>query len=211
MKKYFAGTVLIIGILALSWSSFAQQSQKPAEKEKLVKPGRPAQMAPLARLKEYLNLSPEQEAKLNDVLKARVEDRKASQEQIKKTRSELTPLLKDPKTDQNKINSLIDQIAKMRADQTKKALASRRDMEKIFTSEQLDKLKQSRGQLMRRGLLSDFFMGRERFMQRGRFIGPGMRPGLSFRGQRWFGNRLGRGLRMMRRPGLRFGRSRSIF
>jgi len=157
-------------------------------------------MAPLARLKEYLNLTPEQEAKLQDFLKARVEERKAFQEQINKMHSELTPLLKDPKADQNKISSLIDQIAKMRADQTKKALTSRRDMENIFTSEQLDKLNQSRGQLMRRGPLNDFFMDRQRFMQRGRFIGPGMRPGLGFRGQGWFGNRWGRGMRMMRRP-----------
>ena len=194
MKKYFVAIVMIIGVLTLCWSSFAQQAQKPAEKEKPATPAEPARMASLARLNEYLDLTPEQEAKLKDTLKARVEERKAFQEQIKKMRSELAPLLKDPKADQDKINSLIDQISKMRADQTKKALGNRKEFEKFLTPEQLDKLNRPRGRLMTRGPVGGF----------GRFMGPVTRPGIGPRGQGWLGNRWGRGVRMIRRRGLRF-------
>jgi Spy/CpxP family protein refolding chaperone len=189
--------------LALGSSVFAQQAQKPIEKEKPAKPEKPA---PLAKLKEYLNLTPEQEAKLKDFRKARAEEGKAFREQLKKMHGELTPLLKDPKADQNKIDGLIDQIAKLRADQMKKAFANRREVEKIFTPEQLDKLKQTRGKLMTRGHLGRFGLGPDRFMRRGRFMGLGfMRPGMGFRGQAWFGQPRGRGMRMMRRLGRIFG------
>jgi hypothetical protein len=49
-------------------------------------------------------------------------------------------------------------------------------LEKIFTPEQLEKLKNLRTRIQRRGIMRQgrFFPGQRGFMGRGRFMGPGM-------------------------------------
>lgn len=210
MKKYLAAAT-ILGFLFLTVGVFSQQP--PAKPEKPAKPA-PGPQGPLANLKDFLKLTPEQEAKLKDLQKGRQEEAKAFRDQMQKLRGELNPLLKDPKADQNKINGMIDQMAKLSADRMKKGLANRNPLQKILTQEQLDKLNQVRGRGMRQGMMMrgrgmgpGMGMGRGQFMQRGRFMGP-MGGQFMGPGQRGFGGRgmLGRGLgrarRMMRRLGL---------
>jgi Spy/CpxP family protein refolding chaperone len=203
----------IIGFLFLTVGGSAQQP--PAKPEKPAKPA-PGPQGPLANLKDFLKLTPEQEAKLKDFEKVRQGEMKAFREQMQKLRGELNPLLKDPKADQNKINGLIDQISKLNADRMKKGLANRNPLQKILTQEQLDKLNQVRGRMMRQGMMMrgrgmgmgrGMGSGRGQLMQRGRFIGP---RGQQFMGpgQRGFGGRgmmgpgSGRTWRLMRRPGM---------
>jgi len=207
MKKYLAA-VTIIGFLFLSVSAFAQQP--PAKQEK---PAKPAQgpNAPQDRLKNLLNLTPEQEAKIKDMQKARQDEQKAFQDQMKKLRGELNPLLKDSKADQNKINGLVDQIAKLGAERTKKVLANRNPLQKILTPEQLDKLKQAGGPQGLNGRMQGRGMGpMGQGMMRpgmglgmrggmGQGMGQGMGPG------RGMGMRPGMGQGMMR-PGMGMGR-----
>ena len=193
MKKCLA-VLTIIGFLFLTVAAYAQQP--PAKPEKPAKP-EPGPRGPLANLKDFLKLTPEQEAKLKDMQKARQDEQKAFRDEMQKLRGELNPLLKDPKADQNKINSLVDQIAKLGADRTKKVLANRNPLQKILTPEQLDKLKNAPPRLLGPGL-----MMRGRGMGMGRGMGPMgegrfMRPGI--------GQGMGPGMRQGMRPGLGMG------
>ena len=148
------------------------------------KPEKPTAHGPLGRIKGALQLTPEQEVKLKEFHKARQDENKAFSEQMKKVRSDMQALRKDDKADPNKVNGLIDQMFKLQADRAKAQFKNRKDMEKIFTPEQLQKMKDGRGQ----------FMGG--FMP-GRMGGPG-----------GMGMRMGMGMdrsMMMRGPMMRFG------
>ncbi len=184
MRKCLAA-LTIMGFLFLTVGVYAQQP--PAKPEKPAKP-EPGPRGPLANLKDFLKLTPEQEAKIKDMQKARQDEQKAFRDEMQKLRGELNPLLKDPKADQNKINSLVDQIAKLGADRTKKVLANRNPLQKILTPEQLEKLKNAPARMMG-----------------GRGRGPGMQgmrqgmgPGM--------GRGMGPGMHQRMRPGLGMGR-----
>jgi Spy/CpxP family protein refolding chaperone len=213
MKKYLAAAT-ILGFLFLTVGGFGQQP--PAKPEKPAKPA-PGPQGPLGNLKDFLKLTPEQEAKIKDLQKSRQDEMKAFRDEIQKLRGELDPLLKDPKADQTKINGLIDQITKLNGDRMKKALANRNPLQKILTQEQMDKLSQVRGRMMGQGMMMrgrgmgpGMGMGRGQFMQRGRFMGPlGQRfmgPGQrGFGGRGMMGPRGGRGWGMMWRNRMKRG------
>lgn len=189
MKKYLA-VLTVIGIIAFGFISFAQEKPAP--------PAKPGQQAaapagPMQRLKNWINLTPDQEAKLKEFQKARQDEQKAFGDQMKKLREELAPLMKDSKSDTNKVNGLIDQVTKLQADRMKKGVLNERNLEKIFTPDQLEKLKNARtglrglGMGLRMGLgmrgagMEPGAMGR---MGRGQMgmgqMGPGMRGGMGF-------------------------------
>ncbi|MGB9835635.1 MAG: Spy/CpxP family protein refolding chaperone [Candidatus Saccharicenans sp.] len=91
-------------------------------------------------LKDALQLTPEQEKKLEEFRKARLEEAKAFQEKMLKMRQEFRKLMTDPKADQKKLESMIDEMAKMRAERMKTFIKNREEWRKIFTPEQLKKL-----------------------------------------------------------------------
>ncbi|MGB8952282.1 MAG: Spy/CpxP family protein refolding chaperone [Candidatus Aminicenantales bacterium] len=158
MKKYFVPLVFVTGVLFLALSVAAQpqtdpKAPKPAPKDRVA-------------LKEYLQLSPEQEAKLAEFRKVRAEERNAAREQMAKIRSELRTLLRDSKADQSKVDGLIDQLSQLQANRFKTMLQHRKEWEKILTPEQLDKLKDLREKMSQRRIL------RQKRMERGRFFGP---------------------------------------
>jgi len=191
MKKYFV-TIAIVALAAFALSAFAQDKAAalaPAQPDKQVA-GRP-----LARVKEALQLTPEQEARMKEFRKAREEENKAFTEQMKKVRTDMQALQKDDKADPNKVNGLIDQMFKLQADRAKSQFKNRKDMEKIFTPEQLQKIK-SRGGM---GLGSDRMGGFMPGSMGGRG-GMGMRMGMRM----GMGMGMGRGT-MMRGPMMRFG------
>ena len=178
-----------MGFLFLTVGAYAQQP--PAKPEKPAKP-EPGPRGPLANLKDFLKLTPEQEAKLKDMQKARQDEQKAFRDEMQKLRGELNPLLKDPKADQNKINSLVDQIAKLGADRTKKVLANRNPLQKILTPEQLETLKNAPARMMGGRGMGPGMQG----MRQG--MGQGMGPGM--------GRGMGPGMHQRMRPGLGMGR-----
>jgi Spy/CpxP family protein refolding chaperone len=193
MRKFLAA-LTIMGFLFLTVGAYAQQP--PAKPEKPAKP-EPGPRAPLANMKDFLKLTPEQEAKIKDMQKARQDEQKAFRDQMQKLRGELNPLLKDPKADQNKINSLVDQIAKLGADRTKKVLANRNPLQKILTPEQLEKLKNAPARMMGGRGMGPGMQGMGQGMGRmgeGRFMRPGMGQGM------------GPGMHQGMRPGLGMGR-----
>ena len=120
----------------------------------------------------WLNLDPEQKTKLQEFRKARQEERKAFSEQTRKLRTELRELMKDPSAKEKQIDGLIDEMSRLRASRMKSELKRSVEMTKIFTPEQLEKLKNVRTRMGRRGPL-----GQGRGMMSGRFMRRGFRPG----------------------------------
>lgn len=184
MKKYLA-VLTVLGIIAFGLVSFAQD--KPASSQK---PGQQAQVpgGPGERLKTWLNLTPDQETKLKEFQKARQDEMTSFRDQMKKMRDELGPLMKDSKAEANKINGLIDQITKLQAERMKKGVQNGRNFEKIFTPEQLEKLKNVRGGLRGFGLGLGMGLGMR---------GPGIGPGPGMRGQGQMGPGMQRGMGRM--------------
>lgn len=203
MKKYTT-IIAMLAVAAFGLSSFAQEKPAPP-----AKPGKPAVQAPLARLKNALNITPEQEAKIKEFAKARAEAGKAFAEQMKKVRQEMQALRQDGAADPAKLNPLIDQSFKLRAEQAKTGLKNAEAWKKIFTQEQLDKMKNIRSMQGRMGPMNRG-MGRGQMMRgRGQMMrgrGQMMRGrGMMMRGrqmgmvQRFLGLP---GMQGMRRPGM---------
>lgn len=152
----------------------------------------PDQRVPMRQ--DRLNLTPEQKTKLEDFGKARQEESKAFFEQMRKMRTDLREMMKDPQANEKKIDGLIDEISKLRADRMKRGLRNSQEMRKIFTPEQLEKMKDFRMRMGRRGMRFGPFQGPRGLERMG--PGRGMRPGRFFRrgmGQGWqqrpfFGN-----------------------
>lgn len=148
--------------------------------------------------RDILDITPEQEKKLEEFRKARIEEGRAFREQMVKMRGELDELIKDPKANEAKINGVIDRMSKLHADRLKASVKSRAAWQAIFTPAQLEKMKSYRGALMARfgmmgrggpGLGPMGFGGRDRFMGPGmgrrHMRRPGMFPGRPFDWWRW--------------------------
>ncbi len=95
-------------------------------------------------LKDALQLTPEQEKKLEEFRKARLNEAKSYWEKMGKLREDLRKLLQDSKADEKKVNSLIDEISKLKAERMKAQFKNKKEWEKIFTPEQLKKLEEYR-------------------------------------------------------------------
>jgi len=202
MKKQTA-LFTIAAVLFLGISVFAQQ-QPPA------KPAQPAQkqapqgqQGPLARLTNFLSLTPDQIQKFKDLQKLRQDDQKGFRDQMQKLRSELQPMLRDEKADPAKAGALIDQIAKLGADRAKKALGGRGAVQKLLTPEQIEKLKNA-PPAIRQGLMN---LGRGPGMDMGMGMGSmGGRGGQMQPGMRGQGLRQGMGgMRGRMQPGMGMG------
>lgn len=135
----------------------------------------PVKMGP----RESLGLTAEQEKALEEFRKARRDESRAFRDEMQKMRGEMRELAKDPQANEAKIDVLIDKTAQLRAERAKAAFKHRGEVEKIFTPEQLEKMRAFRGGLMDRpGQAGPGRMG-FRGPRMGRFMGPGcgMRPG----------------------------------
>jgi Spy/CpxP family protein refolding chaperone len=126
-KTVSLGALAVLVMFAFVFSSLlAQQDQQPPARE------------------NRLNLTPQQKTKLEEFRKARREERTAMFDQMRKLRAELRDLMKDPQANEKKIEGLIDEMSRLRASQMKSALKNSIEMKKIFTPEQLEKMKNFR-------------------------------------------------------------------
>ncbi|MDD8016384.1 MAG: Spy/CpxP family protein refolding chaperone [Acidobacteriota bacterium] len=159
-KAVFAALVFFF---ALAFNSSGQARTDKTKTEK-----RPLE----AFARNELNLTPEQETRLEELRKARREDNMAFRDKMVKARTAFREGVNDPKADGGKVDALIDEMAKLRAEHMKSGLRHRREVEKVFTPEQMEKLKALRGAGRERG-----FMRGGRFMEGGRSFGhQGFRP-----------------------------------
>lgn len=166
MKKCFMLiTLVLVSFSFILFPSIAQgQALKKAEKEA-------AEDFPLKQ-RNFLNLTVEQKAKLDEFRKMHQEESKEFLKNLREIGQQLNKLLRDPKSDQKEVEGLIDQLSTLRAAHLKKAFQHRRELRKIFTPEQLEKLEKFSGNRMapRRGL------ARMRFFSLGGFRGLGRLP-----------------------------------
>lgn len=155
---------IVLGFTLLSFAVFATavygQPERKAEKEVAKERFSPP--------RGFLNLTPEQKAKLEEFRKMRQEERQEFQKKMRPLRDELHKLLQDPNSSQKDIDSLIDQIAKLQSSHFKRVVQQRREMRKVFTPEQLEKLDKLKKRMAdRRGLLRERFMDRRGFFRHG--------------------------------------------
>lgn len=187
MRKAMSNRVALLGAVALGLAILGSVALGAQEKGKPAGPAPTPERRPMAgwSVKESLGLTPEQEKALESFRKARQEEAQAFRDEMMKLGRELDELAKDPKANESKINALIDKRAKLRAEREKAAFKNRLAWEKIFTPEQLEKMKTFRGRLMDR-----YWMGHPAWRGmgpgRGMPAGPGrgwaMGPGAGMRG-----------------------------
>ncbi|MDD8026700.1 MAG: Spy/CpxP family protein refolding chaperone [Acidobacteriota bacterium] len=180
MKKI--AVIVTLAVLAVLGLNVIAQ-EKPAAP---AQPAAPVVQARRAPVQEALNLTPEQKAKLEEFRKARQAEMQAFAERMGKLRQEMQALRQDGKADLTKMNGLIDEMYKLQAERAKAGFKNAQEREKIFTPEQLEKMKTFRRGAGRMGM------------------GPGMRPMGMFPA---FGDpmRMDRGMRMGMRQGMRQG------
>ncbi len=133
-------------------------------------PAKPEPRGMGERLAVFLELTPEQQGKFDEIRKARHDEAAAFHEEMAKLRPQFREALKDPKADEAKIDGLIDEMAKVRAAHLKSAIRSFKEMEKVLTPEQLEKFRSARS-WMRRGRGFGRGFGPHRWMS------PGWGPG----------------------------------
>jgi len=170
-----------VAFVAALWpfQAGAQAQQAPPDKGQTQERTHPRR----DMVRDLFNVTPEQEKKIQEIRQARQKDRQAFREQMTKMRGEMRDLMKDSKTNAAKIDSLIDGMSRLRADRLKAAFRTRGDWEKVFTPEQLGKMKEYRGAFMgRRGLAEGGRLGFGRPWMRGSMASRGM--GMRARGWR---------------------------
>lgn len=121
-------------------ASLTVLSAQPMRRGGWANPG----IRPAERLAQFLNLTEEQKTKLESLRKAHQEEMKGIWDKVQKLQKELREARQDPKSDPKKIDSLIDEIFKLRAAQMKTQVKHQAEVEKILTKEQKDKLQQAR-------------------------------------------------------------------
>ena len=104
------------------------------------RPGRPGPRAARAQAIADLGLTPDQVKALGEFRKARMNERLAFREEMGRFSGEMRALAGDPQANQAKIDKLIDQRARLRAEREKGVLRARADRDKIFTPEQREKI-----------------------------------------------------------------------
>jgi Spy/CpxP family protein refolding chaperone len=119
--------------------------------------GQPSRRPPRSMAREILNLTPEQEAKLEEFRKMHQEGREVFQDQMHKMRLELRDLMKDPKADRKRIDGLIDEMSRIRAEHLKARIQHRDEIRKVLTPEQLEKLDSLKSRIRDRVARQHFF------------------------------------------------------
>jgi Spy/CpxP family protein refolding chaperone len=196
-KKIFRIAIRMTAALFLAAvlvPAFVTAQEAPAQAPADKKP--PVKMGP----RESLGLTAEQEKALETFRKVRADENRAFREEMMKLRGEMRELGKDPKANEAKINGLIDKTAQLRAERAKAAFKHLGEVKKIFTPEQLEKMKTFRARVMDRPGMAGrgrMALGRMGFRGpgMGRFMGPrigmqrmgrfGSFPHRPFFGRRW--------------------------
>lgn len=134
MKRYVLFMTLILFFLSLTIFPPSAHSQEAKKPEKKVSRDYPSTWG------EFLDLTPEQKSRLEEFRKKRQEGRKESMKNMRAVRKELRELMRDPEANEKKILGIYDKLAKFRSDRFKKSVQHRKEIKKILTPEQWEKL-----------------------------------------------------------------------
>ncbi len=158
MKRYVLFMTLILFFLSFTIFPPNAQGQEEKKPEKKVSQDHPSGRG------DFLDLTPEQKSKLKEFRKKRQEERKESMENMRAVRKELRELMRDPEANEKKILGIYDQLAKLRSNRFKKSVQHRKEIKKILTPEQWEKLEKHKKRIARR---RGRFTGRRGFFRRG--------------------------------------------
>ena len=158
MKRYVLFMTLILFFFSSTLFPPNAQGQEAKKPEKRVSRDY------LRARGEFLDLTSEQKSKLEEFRKKRQEERKTSRETMRAVQKELRELKRDPEANEKKILGIYDKLAKFRSDRFKKSIQHRKEIKKILTPEQWDKLEKFKKRIARRRSRS---RGRRGFFRRG--------------------------------------------
>ncbi|MGD2295905.1 MAG: Spy/CpxP family protein refolding chaperone [Candidatus Aminicenantes bacterium] len=184
MKKYIIWTALTLFLSMILFPSVALGQVSDGQEEDVKVRRARAQ-------RDFLGLTPEQQAKLEEHMKSAREKQKAHFESMRKLQFEMRELMQDPEADEKEILKLYEQMSKLRADRFKDSLQSRKEFRTILTPEQLEKLDSFRQRIgQRKNLMRGRFRGERGFARHGHFsrIGRmsfGRKGGARFMGRRF--------------------------
>ena len=190
MKRYVSVVTLILVFLCFCLFPSNARGQTSERPDKDVLRG-------FAGSSNFLDLTPEQESKLGELRKMRMEKRREFQKNMVALQEEIRKLMKDPEANEKEIKELYDKVAKLRSNQFSEFVQFRKERKKIFTPEQLEKLEKLESRIaQRKGAIRGGFLAQRGFARAGRFCHRGMLLGLGRRGSnfrgRWFINILRR-------------------
>ncbi len=182
MKKFIRLTALVLFLSLILFPSFVrgQVSELPEDDVAVESP---------QASRDFLGMTPEQKARLEEFRKSRREKSRAYREEMRKVRLGMREMMKDAETNEKEILKLYDQMAKLRAEQFRHSLQRNKEFKKILTPEQLEKLENAKKRMSRRrNLQRGQFRGERGFARRGNFSRRGrMHPSWS-RGARLRGH-----------------------
>jgi len=168
MKRCVIGTALIILFLGFTFSPEKASGQSWRGSGRMMGRSFPFM------LERILDLSAEQKAKLEEMREKRFEERWNFQDKMRRMRHELGKLMGDPKADEKKIEDLIDEMAQLRAGYFKGSLRHRKEIKKIFTPEQLEKIDKARKKILEgRAVRFGRFFQQQRSFRQGSFPSQG--------------------------------------
>lgn len=163
MKKYVRWTALVLFLSLTFFPSLGRGQVSDVPEEDAV-----VEFPHVS--KDFLGLTPEQKARLEEFRKSAREKNRAYREEMRKVRLEMKEMMKDAEANEKEILELYGQMARLRAEQFMHSLQRSKEFKKILTPEQLEKLESARKRITRRGdLQRGRVMGQRGFDRRGNF------------------------------------------
>jgi hypothetical protein len=117
----------------------------------------------------FLDLTPEQESKLKEFRKMRQEERKEFQRKMREVRKKMAPMMRDPEANEKAIQGLYQEIAKLRSGHLAEVIMQKKEIKKILTPEQLEKLEKAKKRITQRRFQRNRSISRRGSSRRGRF------------------------------------------
>jgi len=118
----------------------------------------------------FLDLTPEQESKLKEFRKMRQEERREFQSKMREVRKKMARMMRDPEANEKAIQGLYQETAKLRSGHLAQVIMHKKEIKKILTPEQLEKLEKAKKRIaQRRSFQRNRFLGRGGFSRSGRF------------------------------------------
>ena len=180
MKRYIMALLLVFLCFTLYPPGvLGQQSSRPEEVSAGDYP---------VDSENLLDLTPEQESKLKEFRKKRQEERREFQSKMREVRKKMAQMMRDPEANEKEIRGLYQEIAKLKSGHLTRVVGFKKEIKKILTPEQLEKLEKARKRItQRRSFERNRFLGRRGFFRGGRFGQMGrmrfFRRGQHFRGR----------------------------
>lgn len=143
MKKYVRWAALVLYLSLILFPSIIRGQVSDVPEEDFA-------VESLQASRDFLSLTPEQKAKLEELRKLEREKNRAYREETRKVRLEIREMMKDAEANEKEVLELYDQMARLRAEQFMHSLQRSKEFKKILNPEQLEKLESARTRMTRR-------------------------------------------------------------